>query len=134
MSIYESPAKYAAYTKMSIEDATRRCEHFQKIRDELHELSKCPLCENHTLEYEGGEWEAGISSYIYCDNEETDCEFTTDSNFRDLESHMHSDFDVVLMFASVLENEGLEATEQQIGLTWNEFLAKETTDLIVSTS
>lgn len=110
---------------MQLEDAIKRCTHFKKLHEKLHELSKCPNCNEYTLSYEAGEYETGIQPYIYCDGEDGECEFTAEANFRGLASEVHSDFDVVLMFAGVFKNEGLEETEKQIGIPWNEFILKE---------
>lgn len=125
MSIYDNPGNYSKYTNMPLEDAIARCEHFKQQREKLRELSKCPMCNKYSLFHEAGEYESGISSYIYCDSEDEDCEFTADGDFRGFESEIHSDFDVVLMFAGVLESEGLEAVEKQLGISWSEFISKE---------
>ena len=77
MCAYESVETYAKFTHMSLEQAKIRYEHFIEIKKQMQESRKCPKCHKHTLAIEYGEWESGVSDWIYCENDE-ECDFTDD--------------------------------------------------------
>lgn len=127
MSVYESIETYAEFTHMSLEQAKIRYEHFAEIKKQMHESRKCPKCQKHTLAVESGEWESGVSDWIYCENED-ECDFTDDVKKEYLFA-FEVDFDVILYFACQLEHSNLEQLEREIGLNWNDFIEKEMADI-----
>lgn len=141
MGAYESIEKYAEFTGMPLEQAKVRYEHFMEIKKQMHESKKCPKCHEYTLAIEGGEWESGVSDWIYCENDKiqtrdeegdafyAECDFT-DNVKKEYLFAFEIDFDVVLYFACQIKEEGLESVEQMIGRTWKEFLDKENSEII----
>lgn len=125
MNIYESPEEYAETVNISLEQAKIRCEHFLAIQKEIHESLKCPKCGQHTLEFEGGEWEVGVKDYVYCSNDKIstvdeegdefmeECDFTDDVKPQYKFYGMH-DFDEVLYMHS--------QSELTLGCTWAKFV------------
>lgn len=142
MGVYNSLEEYAAFTQMTLEQAKLRYGHFIELRKLVHESRKCPKCNMHTLELEGGEWESGISDYIYCENAEIqsideegdayeeECDFTDDVNPQYLFAK-EADFDIVLYIACSIENEGMENIQKQLGCSWGDFIEKENAKLTV---
>lgn len=143
MSIYESAEKYAEHLNMSLEQATIRLEYFSKVKEEMKETRKCPKCKQYTLAVEGGEWESGISDWIYCENDKIEmmdeegekyfgeCDFTDGVKKEYLFAFDH-DFDAVLMMSCSLDINDEEAVENYIGSTWPEFVKRDTESLISS--
>lgn len=146
MALCDNSKEYAEKTLISLEQAEIRCEYFRKIKEKMYEAKKCPKCGEHTLEIEGGSYEEGINSYVYCENDkiividedgeeyETECDFTSDitKEFEPISDWY--DFDVVLMFSLDIDSDGIKAVEEQIGCSWTEFVEKDTMDLISENS
>lgn len=138
MSIYDNPEQYAKEARTTLEQAEVRCAHFKQLAEKMEEIKKCPKCGARTLELEGGSYEEGIKEYVYCENDEvkeideedgeeyfTECQFTSPitKEYQALDSYY--DFDIVLEFASEIDELGLETIEKRIGLSWHEFVEKE---------
>lgn len=141
MSIYDSVETYSKQLNMSLEQAKIRVEYFLKMRDEMEKSRKCPKCGQLTLDVESGEWESGISDWIYCGNDEIEtvnddgdkfyeeCEFTDDVKNEYLFAFDH-DFDVVLMMYSSVNITNEKEVLNFIGLSWNEFVENDTKDIM----
>lgn len=136
MSLYNDPKEYAAQTLMSLEQATIRCNHFKKLKDQIFKAKKCPQCGQHTLEIEGGSYEEGYNSFVYCENDavnvtdedgeiyQTDCDFTSNVK-KEYEPISHYyDFDDVLAFSIHIKKDGLASVESSMGCSWSEFVKK----------
>lgn len=131
MTIYNDVEKYAKTTMMTVEDAKMRCEYYLTLQKEKAEAMAqniiCPQCKQSTLELEYDQYEEGNEEYVeaQCKNEE--CEYYC-------EDHPHAElidsFDVVLMYAGQVEQEGLVQIEEQLGSTWAEFVAHDNADLL----
>lgn len=70
MSIYHNPQNYADQTGITIEEAEARCKHFVEIEKLKEEVSKCPNCEEKTLEYVEGNFMQSEEGSIVCMNSE----------------------------------------------------------------
>jgi hypothetical protein len=142
MSLCDNPKEYAKQTHISLEQAEIRCKYFKELKEKIHAARKCPKCGEHTLAIEGGSYEEGIQSYVYCENDKIptideegdeymeECDFTSDvtKEFEPI-SHWY-DFDVVLMFSIDIDRDGIKAIEKQIGCTWSDFVENDTKDLL----
>ena len=145
MSIYDSVEGYAKELNMSIEQAKIRVEYFTRVKVEMNETRKCPKCHQYTLAVEGGEWEAGVSDWIYCDNDEIEkttedghkyfdgCDFTDDVENKYLFAFEH-DFDAVLMMSCGLDIHNEQEVLNAIGCSWQEFVERDTNDFVQSHS
>lgn len=143
MSVYETAEKYAEQLNMSLEQASIRLEYFYKVKEEMKETRKCPKCHQYTLAVEGGEWESGISDWVYCENDNIErideegekyfgeCDFTDSIENKYLFAFEY-DFDAVLMMSCSLDINDEVAVKNYIGSTWNEFVEKDTSSLIKS--
>ncbi len=143
MSIYDSVEGYAKELNMSVEQAKIRIDHFSKTKAEMKESMKCPKCQQYTLAVEHGEWEAGVSSWIYCENDKIEkvdeegdkyfdeCDFTDDVENKYLFAFEH-DFDVVLMMSCSVDITNEQEVLSYIGSSWNDFVEKDTESLLQS--
>lgn len=141
LGIYESPEKYAEHLNMSLEQAKIRLEYFLKVKEEMKKTQRCPKCEQHTLAIEGGEWESGVSDWIYCENDKIElideegykyfeeCDFTDDVKKEYLFA-FEADFDVVLMMSCTVDITNDEEVLKVIGLSWKDFVRKDTEELL----
>lgn len=134
MSIYNDPKEYAQKTFTTTEQAEIRCKYFNELQAIIHEAKKCPKCNQHTLEIEGGSYEEGTHDFVYCENDkftvldEDDEEYLTDCGFISAVEKKYEpinhwyDFDEVLAFSIDIEKSGKDKVENIIGCTWNEFV------------
>lgn len=140
ISIYDSVEKYSKKLNMSVEQAKVRLDYFSKVKVEIEESRKCPKCGQYTLVFEGGEWECGISDYIYCENDKIEkvdeegdlfydeCDFNDDVKSEYLFA-FNNDFDVVLMMSCGLDINDNQDVLNAVGLSWDEFVKKDTENL-----
>lgn len=140
MSIYESAEKYAEELNMSVEQAKIRLDYFLKVKEDMRATRKCPKCGQHTLAVEGGEWESGVSDWVYCGNDKIEtrdengdnyfeeCDFT-DAVKKEYLFAFEIDFDAVLMMSCSLDINNRQEVLNVIGMPWKEFVEKDTKNL-----
>lgn len=130
MKIHEDVKEYAKKTMMTMEQAKIRCDYYKKQRSDFEkEVEKariCPDCKKAKLVFESGSYEDGLF-YTEAECQNPSCGFESDDYPYPEEGDL---FDVVLLFAGQAEREGLAETERQIGLSWSEFIKKDTEDLM----
>lgn len=131
MSIYDNPKEYAEKTSITLEQANVRCKYYKELENKVNEARKCPECGGHTLELESGSYYEGTSDFIYCDNEENDCEFTSNVT-EQFEPLLHGyDFDIVLYFGvNDIQQKDIKEVEDDIGCSWFDFVEKHNKEII----
>ena len=133
MGVRDSVEGYAEKLNMTVEQAKVRLDHFASMQEGIKESKKCPKCGMYTLEIDGGEWEAGVQAFIYCENDEVptvdedgeeyleSCEFT-DSPKDCYIFASEPDFDEVLMVSCSINIYDEVEVRAQLGQTWEEFV------------
>ena len=97
-SIYSNPYKYAYECDVPIELARAVCKYQRRLENMRYRATKCPVCKDRALEFEGGSYEEGYDDYIYCDS----CgeAFDVGEITHGWLLHGWSDFDVILWYSS----------------------------------
>lgn len=114
--IYGNPYKYAYECDVPIELARAVCKYQRRLDNMRYRATKCPVCKDRALEFEGGSYEEGYGDFIYCDS----CgeAFDVEEIEKSWLLHWWSDFDAILWYSSgSTKEENWRHREEELGIT-----------------
>lgn len=130
-TIEEQIKDYAETCKCTLEQAEIRVKITVARQEETHQAKLCPVCKEHSLSIEYDEPEDSSKSWVACQSEDGECEYTTDVTKEHEPLQIWHDFDEIMAFAyPCLRDQPLAEIEKQIGCSWEEFVEKNTKELL----